>query len=146
GADLLSFMVVLTDYLKCCGLVIRCVKDKRMYSSKDQQDHFTHLGWEVYEPRAERLISPTRLVSLSQYYGKWRFTQSGDPLPGEEVAQYKATPVQRKLTLDSVSAFSQSLGLSPFAPSFYLSHSCLVTIRGTTTYTVSRSLVEAQAV
>lgn len=146
GADLLSFMTVLTNRLNCCGLVVRCATDKRMYSPQEQQDHFTHLGFEVFKPEAEPLIGPTRLVSLSQYYGKWKFTQGGDPLPDEDVAQYKASPIQGRLTLESIAAFCQSLGLSPFTPAFYRNHSCLATMRGVTNYPVSRSLIEAQAV
>ena len=146
GADLLSLMTTLTSRLNCCGLVIRCATDRRMFSPQDRQDHFTHLGLEVFQPEAEPLVGPTRLVSLSQYYGKWKFTQNGDPLPGENVANYKASPIYRRLTLEGIDTFCQSLGLFPFTPSFYLPNSCLFTMRGVTKYPVSRTLVEAQAV
>src|SRR5438128_1358780 len=77
GADLLSLMTVLTSRLKCCGVVIWCATDKRMYAPQDSRDHFTRLGFEVFKPGAEPIVGPTRLVSLSQYYGKWKFVQSG---------------------------------------------------------------------
>lgn len=146
GPDLLSLMTVLAGRLKCCGVLIRCVTDKRMYSEHDQQDHCTHIGFEVFKPSTEPLVGPIRRVSVFQYYGKWMFTQSGDPLPGEDLTQYKANSIRRRLTLDSIDAFCQTLGLSPLTPEFYLARSCLVTRTGMADYVFSRSLVEAQAI
>jgi hypothetical protein len=146
GAELLSLMTVLTSRLKCDGLVIRCVTDKRMYSPPDQEDHFTHLGFEFFRPGVAPAIGPTRAVSLYQYYGKWKFRQGGEPLPAEDSAQYTARPIQRRLSLESIAGFCQSLGLSPFVQSFYLNRCCAASISGVSNYPVSRSLREAQAI
>jgi hypothetical protein len=116
-----------------------------MYSPLDEKDHFTHLGWDVFQPAEEPPVGPIRFVSLSQYYGKWKFTQRGNPLPGEDLSQYQKRPIQARLTLDSIAAFCSTLGLTPFTPSFYLPRSCVATMRGVTNCPVSRSLGEAQA-
>lgn len=145
GADLLSFMSILTTHLNCEGLVIRCATDKRMYSPHDKNEHFTNLGFDVFAPGAGDSVGPIRSVSLTQYYGKWKFKQGGNLLRGEIAEQYKMNPVQRRVTLESIDTFCHSLGLSPFAPSFYLNRSCLISMQEATDFPISRSLIEAQA-
>ncbi len=145
GADLGSLMTVLSTRLKCRGIVTKCSTDKRMYSIQDREDHFTHLGFEVYSPGIEQSLGPTRFVSLSQYYGRWKFRQGGKPLPQEDVTEYAGSPIQRRLTLERIDDICQSFGLSPFEVSFYLNHSSILLMKGVTKPAVSRSLVEAQA-
>lgn len=146
GADLLSVMSVLTHRLKCTGLILRCAIDKRMYSPKDTQDHFTRLGLEIFKAESEPLTGPTRFVSPSQYYGTWKVNQGGEPLAGENVVQYKVSPIKARLTLDTLDATCQSLGLLPFLPSFYRNYSCLIALEEVTNYPVRRSLSEAQEI
>lgn len=126
GGDYLSLMTVLTSRLQCSGLVVRCIDDKRMYSSKDQHPHFTSLGFQVFQTKGERLTGPTRFVSLSQYYGKWRFSEGGEPLAVEQLATCDSSRSRKNVTLDMINAVCQSLGVTPFASSFYLDQTVLV--------------------
>lgn len=148
GADLLSFMTILTDRLRCEGLVVRCANDRRMYSSRDRGDHFTHLGFEFFRPGSEPSIGPERAVALSQYYGKWKFTAGGPPLSGEDVSRYEVAAAQDRLTLDLIDSCCRPLGLVPFDPEFYLPQGYIADSHtgAGSSYAISLSLPEAGAV
>ena len=148
GTDLLSFMTVLTDRLRCEGLILHCANDRRMYANRDQHNHFTNLGFEYFRPVGEASIGPERAVSLSQYYGKWKFAAAGPPLPAEDLSRYEMTSTRSRLTLDMLDSYCRSLGLSPFNPEFYLPHGYLADsyTNGTTRYAATLSLHEAGAV
>lgn len=148
GADLLSFMTVITHKLQCDGLVVRCVNDKRMYATNDEDDHLTHIGFELFKPGAHPAVGPVRAVSVHQYYGKWKFSQRGDPQPGEDLRRYESSPIQNRLTLRQICDFCGTLELAPFETSFYLPEAILVDwyTEGAKRYATSLSLDEAAAV
>jgi len=148
GADLLSFMTVLTDRLRCEGLVLRCVNDRRMYSSRDREDHLTHLGLEFFRPGPEPSVGPERAISLRQYYGKWKFSAGGPPLPAEDTSRYEKTPTQDRLTLDLIDSYCRSLGLAPFESEFYLPQGHMIDSYSSSSikYSIMLSLPEAGAV
>src|SRR5262249_36881793 len=143
-----SFMTILTDRLQCEGLVLRCANDQRMYSSRDQEDHLTHLGFEFFRPGPEPSVGPSRAVSLYQYYGKSKFTAGGPPLPAEELSRYDTVPTKDRLTLDLIDSYCRPLGLAPLEPDFYLPQGYLVDSYGdgANRHTVTLSLPEARAV
>lgn len=148
GADLLSLMTILTDRLRCEGLLLHCATDRRMYSNKDRGEHLTHVGFQFFRPGPEASTGPVRAVSLEQYYGKWKFASGGTPLPEEAPFHCEGKRVRERLTLDMIDTCCRSFGLAPFDPSFYLPHGRLADSQSSPgdRYSVRLSLAEAREV
>ncbi|MCW2601817.1 MAG: Uncharacterized protein JWM02_3646 [Frankiales bacterium] len=60
----------------------------------------------------------TRSVELHKE-SRWQFRQYGDPLPFEDVEQYRAKKLKDRLTVDMVERYCSHLGIELFDPDFY---------------------------
>lgn len=60
GPDLVSLLSVATSKLIREGIQIKRVRDRQMFGSKDKFDHFTCIGYDIYDGRLLDQVGPTR--------------------------------------------------------------------------------------
>lgn len=61
---------------------------------------------------------PTRSV-LAHKESRWEFSEYGEPLPFEEVNQYRAKKIKDRLTFEMVERYCGHLGVELFDPDYY---------------------------
>lgn len=111
----LSYFVTL---IKSRGLRIAAVPNTK--TNKSGHGRYGALIFELYGPEETAQLNYLRTIALVNDGGKWVFQQSGHPLPFEEAESYTAPKIRDRFTLDLLSNYLKTLGLTPFEEDFYL--------------------------
>ena len=127
GTDAAAPMCFLATQLKTTGLRVAAVPDTMpRESTKDSTGRYGSSILEVYNGRDDA----TRSVFAANDGGKWKFGQSGDPLPFENLEAYKAKRIRDRFDFERLDSYLQKLGVRAFDERFYLPEATLIHRKG----------------
>lgn len=120
GTDAMSTISYLARQIGCDGLRAVAVPDTIQDDSSRAKGRYGATILELYGPQDTDFLNYVRSVAVVNDGGAWTFTQSGGPLPFEDVGRYKIREIKRRFTFDVLHDYLKQLGLSPFDEGFYL--------------------------
>lgn len=117
GTDPVSAMSVLAEKLACAAMRVTYVE--HTMPSKVTKDTLGEYGATILEVYAAD-GSCRRTIYAANDGGKWKFGQSGEPYPFENLTLYTAKKVRNRFKLETLIEYLAKLGLSPFDRSWFL--------------------------
>ena len=112
----------LAERLKCRTLWIYAAPHTLRKSGVPRRGRQGALIFELYGAEPTHLQNVIRLIRLENDAGKWSFAQHGQPLPFEDLEQYRAKQVRDRFPFETFCAYLENLGITPFSENFYLSN------------------------
>lgn len=112
GTDAGPVTSFLARRLRCRGL--------RAASSPDGPDTYAATILELYGAHETEFLNYERTISVVNDGGRWRFDQSGNPLPFEDVEAYGKRRIKDRFTHSMLAQYLAAVvGVPPFDPSVY---------------------------
>ena len=116
GTDAASSMAVLARRLNCRGLRVVCVPNTMpRHLTRDSRGRFGATILECYGSQAV----PLRTIYAANDGGKWRFGESGDRFPFEEIESYQSKRISNRFTCEILDRYLKHLGVAAFDEAFY---------------------------
>lgn len=122
GTDAASLASYLAQRLACRGA--------RLVALERTPCSYPATILELYGPHQTEFLNYLRTIAAMDDGGRWRFEQSGPPLPFEQTSSYAARKIADRFSAELLVQYAHHLGINAFEPSAY-SEAILAT-RGTT--------------
>ncbi len=137
GSDTFGPVSYLAQQLGCRGVAIGCREGTAKRGAA--------ASFSLYGPEPTDWLNLIRAVSAVQDMGQWAWSATGSVQPFEDTAAYQRRRVRDRLTPDMLDRYCESLGIRPFAESFYGTSGQLVENAAVTALVRTETLEQARA-
>jgi hypothetical protein len=119
GGDATPYLRALTNKFKYRGLRM-LAEPTTIRGANKEHGRWGGLIMTIYGPEKTDWLNVVRTLSLINEGGRWKFHQSGTPMPFEKLEQYQAKRTKERLTETLFREYLAALELHPFDEEFYL--------------------------
>lgn len=119
GGDVAGPMAVLSENLRCRGIRITAQPNSIRKAGGKHRGRFGATILEVYAAKRGDRVRAVRSLAVVNDGGSWRFSQSGEPLPGEHLDRYQAPRLRERFTLELLDEYLRAIGVRAFDETFY---------------------------
>lgn len=112
---------VLSQKIKCRGLIVRCIPHTRRSEAPGAKGVYRAVSFEIFlpEPRPGELLNTERWVGVVYDANRWVFHASGEIQPFESPERYKARRIVERFPPEMLVQYCSALGIRLVDPDFY---------------------------